>query len=266
VTTTGTSGIWQLIKERRTRDALYHAKDYWDARTNGRSGMARCMWTSNAFNEMWDERQKVLFARNLGPLAGRRVVDVGCGTGRLTRWFASQGAAECVGIDFSPASVDAAVKETEGTELAARYAVGDVVAGMDDVGVGAFDDAVTVSCLAVACRDAESLERAMRNVARLVRRGGRVALLEPIHRFPPLRRILDLGVEDWIAIANRAGLALLGADRMGFVPVRALFSVRDVPRAILAPIFRGAERLLDAAPYLAPTADYKLLVFKVQGD
>jgi hypothetical protein len=73
--------------------------------------------------------------------------------------------------------------------------------------------------------------------------------------------VLDLGLEDWIAAANRAGLALQQADRMGFVPVRLVFSVRDLPRPIVAPIFRAGERLLDAAPWLYPLSDYKLLLF-----
>jgi hypothetical protein len=88
-----------------------------------------------------------------------------------------------------------------------------------------------------------------------------VLLLEPIHRSPLLRRVLALGLEEWIASANGAGLALLGADRMGFVPGRLVLSVRELPRAVVTPLFRAGERLLDRAPWLAPLADYKLLVF-----
>jgi SAM-dependent methyltransferase len=257
---TGSSSIWQLVKERRTRDALYHAADYWDARASARRGMARSMWPSNVFNELWDERQRELLRRTLGGMRGRRVVDVGCGTGRMTRFFANEGAREVVGVDFSAATVEAARTESEGT-ASVRFTQGDIVAGLDHVGAGAFDDAVVLGCLSVACRDGASLERAVANVARLVHRGGRVALLEPIHRSPLLRRVLDLGIEDWIGVANRAGLALSASDKMGFVPVRLVFSVRDLPRAVVGPVFRAGERLLDAAPYLGSLSDYKLLVF-----
>ena len=266
---TGSSSIWQLFKERRTRDALYHAADYWDARASARSGMARSMWPSNVFNEFWDERQRTILRRALGPLTGRRVADVGCGTGRMSRFFASEGASEVVGVDFSPATVEAAREETArasnggaGGKSVVRFEQGDVVAGLDHVGAGKFDDAIVLGCFSVACRDFGSLERAIANVARLVTRGGRVVLLEPIHRSPLLRRVLDLGIEDWIGVANRAGLELLGADRMGFVPVRLFFSVRDLPRPLVATVFRAGERLLDAAPYLAPLSDYKLLLFR----
>jgi SAM-dependent methyltransferase len=254
----GTTGIWQLFKERRTRDALYHASGYWDARASAREGMARSMWPSNTFNALWDERQRELLVRALGDLRGRRVVDVGCGTGRMTRFFAMQGA-HVVGCDFSPATVEAARVESDG---AIRFEIGDVVAGLDHLGVRAFDDAIVLGCLSVACRDAGGLARALANVARLVRKGGRVLLLEPIHRSPLLRRVLELGLEEWIGLANEAGLALVGSDRMGFVPVRLFFSVRDLPAALVAPVFRAGERILDRAPYLAPLSDYKLLLFR----
>lgn len=263
--TTGSSGVWQLFKERRTRDAIYGAASYWDARASARSGMARSLWPSNAYNALWDARQRALIERTLGELRGRRVVDIGCGTGRIVRWLAEErGAARVVGVDFSPATIEAARREASALVSSGivRFDRGDVVAGLDPVGVGGFDDAIVLGCFSVACRDRASLERAMANVARLVRKNGRVLLLEPIHRSPLLRRVLDLGVEEWIACANRAGLSLLSADRMGFVPVRLVFSVRDLPRLVVAPAFHAGERLLDRSPWLAPLSDYKLLSFQ----
>ncbi len=261
---TGSSGLWQLVKERRTRDAIYGAPSYWDARASARRGMARSLWPSNVFNSLWDERQRTIIARSLGSLAGRRVVDVGCGTGRIARWLAEQrGAAHVVGVDFSPATVEAARAESSGltgTGLV-RFQQGDIVAGLDALGAGAFDDAIVLGCLSVACRDREALATAFANLARIVRPGGRVLVLEPIHRSPLLRGVLRLGVEDWVACANKAGLALSGADRMGFVPVRLVFSVRDLPRWIVTPLFRAGEATLDAWPWLSPLADYKLLLF-----
>jgi SAM-dependent methyltransferase len=261
---TGSSSIWQLVKERRTRDAIYGAASYWDARASARRGMARSLWPSNVFNALWDDRQRFIISRALGSLSGHRVVDIGCGTGRITRWLAEQrGARQVVGVDFSPATVEAARAESAGLVSSGlvRFEQGDVVAGLDALGVGAFDDAVVLGCLSVACSDRDQLTRALANLARLVRKDGRVLLLEPIHRSPLLRRILDLGIEDWVACANAAGLALSCADRMGFVPVRLVFSVRDLPSWIVSPVFRVGESALDAWPWLSPLADYKLLLF-----
>jgi SAM-dependent methyltransferase len=265
---TGSSGIRQLFEERRKRDSLYGTAVYWDARASARRGMARSLWPSNTFNALWDDRQRTVVARALGDMEGRRVVDVGCGTGRMTRWLAEdRGARQVVGVDFSAATVEAARLESGALVSSGivGFAQGDVLAGLDPVGVGAFDDAVVLGCLSVACRERASLERAVGNVARLVRKGGRVLLLEPIHRSPLLRRILDLGIEEWVACANGAGLALVHADRMGFVPVRLVLSVRDLPRPLVAPLFAAGERLLDVAPWLSPMSDYKLLLFTRNG-
>jgi SAM-dependent methyltransferase len=262
---TGSSGLRQLLRERRTRDAIYGASSYWDSRASARQGMARSLWPSNAFNAVWDERQRALLERTLGPMTGRRLVDVGCGTGRMSRWLVEERAARhVVGVDFSHATVEAARRESSALVSSGllRFDQGDVLAGLDAVGVGAFDDVLVLGCLSVACADRASLSRALAHVARLPRRGGRVLLLEPIHRSPLLRRVLDLGIEEWVACANAAGLSLTRADRMGFVPVRAVFSVRDVPRPLLAPVFHAGERLLDSAPWLAPLSDYKLLLFE----
>lgn len=260
----GSSGVWQLWRERLARDAMYGVASYWDARASARHGMARSLWPSNAFNVLWDERQRALVVRALGDVTGRRIADVGCGTGRITRWLAEERrAGHVTGFDFSQATVVAARHESSALVSSGlvEFEHGDVVAGLDAAGAGSFDDAIVLGCLSVACRDRAALERAMRHVAGLVRRGGRVLILEPIHRLPLLRRVLDLGIEEWIAGANRAGLALVDADCMGFVPVRLVFSVRDLPRSLVAPIFQAGERLLDAAPWLYALSDYKLLLF-----
>lgn len=261
---TGSSGVWQLFKERRARGALYGEASYWDSRASARRGMARSLWPSNTFNVLWDERQRALLVRSLGDVTGRRMADIGCGTGRVTRWLAEQrGARQVVGVDFSQATVEAARHESSALVSSGlvKFEQGDVVAGLEKLGSSSFDDAIVLGCFSVACPDRAALGRAMGNVARLVRKGGRVALLEPIHRSPLLRRVLDLGVEEWVACANGAGLNLVLADRMGFVPVRLVCSVRDLPMPVVGPVFGAGERLLNRAPWLAPLSDYKLLVF-----
>src|SRR5260370_6535489 len=226
--------------------------------------MARSLRPVTVFNRLGDEGQQELIARALDTVLGRRIVDVGCGTGRIARWLAEDCRAdEVVGVDFSSATVEAARFESSAlvSSGVVRYEQGDVVAGLDALALGEFDDAIVLGCLSVACRDRPSLERAIGNVARLVRPKGRVLLLEPIHRSPLLRRVLDLGLEEWIACANEAGLALVSADRMGFVPTRLILSGLALPRSVVAPLFHAGERLLDRAPWFAPLADYKLLLF-----
>jgi ubiquinone/menaquinone biosynthesis C-methylase UbiE len=58
------------------------------------------------------ERYSLTFSRS-GEIAGAKVLDIGCGTGRYSIEFAKRDAAEVIGIDFSPAMIDFA-KEMAG--------------------------------------------------------------------------------------------------------------------------------------------------------
>ncbi|MFY9555308.1 MAG: methyltransferase domain-containing protein [Blastocatellia bacterium] len=68
----------------------------------------------------------------LDPLAGKSVLDIGCGSGRYCIAYAENGAARVVGIDFASAMID----------LASEHAIRAGVAGCCEFRVGAFPDAV----------------------------------------------------------------------------------------------------------------------------
>jgi 2-polyprenyl-3-methyl-5-hydroxy-6-metoxy-1,4-benzoquinol methylase len=71
----------------------------------------------------------------LQPLAGKKILDVGCGSGRFCIEFAKGGAAKIVGVDFAAAMIDIA------NNLAQEYGV----AEQCDFRAGAFPDAVADS-------------------------------------------------------------------------------------------------------------------------
>jgi SAM-dependent methyltransferase len=75
--------------------------------------------------EQWSRDWPSLIAAQdglLGPLAGRRVLDVACGQGRLSRYLAGRGAV-VVGLDLSEAMLDKARRAGRGE---VRYVRGDV--------------------------------------------------------------------------------------------------------------------------------------------
>jgi len=53
-------------------------------------------------------------------IGGRRVLDIGCGSGRYCHELARRGAAECCGIDFAPAMLDLARTIAQQLGVAAR--------------------------------------------------------------------------------------------------------------------------------------------------
>ena len=254
----------QMVKDRLTKQGLYDSPSYWDMKADAYEGLARSNWPSNTFNRHWDARQMSILDRALGDVRGLDVVDVACGTGRASIHLAEQGA-RVTGLDFAPKTLDAARAEAKASGVAIDFRIYDALMSPPDDLVGRFDLGITISCLAMACSEANTFERALANLVSLVRPGGRFFFLEPIHRSRLLRRILRMSVGDWIERCERQGLTLIGRGRMGFVPTRLLLAFRDWPEGCVRPLFRGGEWLLDAAPPLDPLADYKWLLFRRSG-
>jgi demethylmenaquinone methyltransferase/2-methoxy-6-polyprenyl-1,4-benzoquinol methylase len=110
-------------------------------------------------------RRIALAAAGVGP--GDQVVDVGCGTGDLAALAAARGA-RVVGVDFSGEMLRAARRRGP----ASAWVRGDAEAlPLPD----AFASVVTSG---FALRNFASLERALAEMARVLRPGGRLALLE----------------------------------------------------------------------------------------
>lgn len=71
----------------------------------------------------------------LRPFEGKKILDVGCGSGRFCIAFAREGAAKVVGVDFAPAMID----------IAKTLAKSHGVAPRCDFRVGAFPDIIKKS-------------------------------------------------------------------------------------------------------------------------
>ncbi len=79
----------------------------------------------------WASRRSAVIARQVdwinGQLAGKkaRILDLGCGPGLYTHRLAKAGH-DCVGVDFSPASIDYAKRRAAADGMAIEYALEDV--------------------------------------------------------------------------------------------------------------------------------------------
>ncbi len=83
------------------------------------------------------------FVCSLVPVQARRLLDVGCGTGRLTAALL-QDQRECVGVDVSPEMIRRAQRHSE-AKAGLSFLCGDFL-GLA-LGLGAFDCVVTVAAL-----------------------------------------------------------------------------------------------------------------------
>lgn len=121
--------------------------------------------------------------RLLGPVEGRRVLDVGCGPGAFARLLAQRGA-RVVGVDLSPRMIEHARADAAAAGIPAdrlRFEVADALAP-DGLPRGPFDAASFVLSL----QNMEDPAPALRNAARVLVPGGRVvlALNHPAFRIP----------------------------------------------------------------------------------
>jgi ubiquinone/menaquinone biosynthesis C-methylase UbiE len=108
------------------------------------------------------------------PLAGQRVLDIGCGFGDTTQRLAGLVGAEgeAVGVDAAPRFIEDAIRESaEGGVANARFLVADIQAGLD--GEGGFDMAFS----RFGTMFFASPVAAMRNVARALVPGGRLVMV-----------------------------------------------------------------------------------------
>ena len=72
------------------------------------------------------------------PIAGRTVLDLGCGEGYCARQLRARGAAKVVGVDVSLAMIEAAEREEGRNPLGIRYSVGNAT-GLESFADSTFD-------------------------------------------------------------------------------------------------------------------------------
>lgn len=143
---------------------------------------------------------------------GDRVLDGCCGTGDLALACVKAGAGSVVGLDFSPRMIDRARKKLQ----SAAWVEGDLLSlPFED---GSFD-AATVG---FGVRNVADLEAGLRELARVVVPGGRLAILEitqPTGALAPFYRV-------WFErIVPFAGRVLPGGSAYTYLPA----SVRRFP-------------------------------------
>jgi demethylmenaquinone methyltransferase/2-methoxy-6-polyprenyl-1,4-benzoquinol methylase len=146
--------------------------------------------------------------------SGDRVLDAACGTGDLALADAAAGAREVVGVDFSPRMLErarrksAAIEWVEADLLALPFADGSF-------------DAATIG---FGIRNVVELERALRELRRILRPGGRLAVLEITQPRGLLRPFFKVWFDRLVPLIGRA---LPAGSAYAYLPA----SVRRFPRA-----------------------------------
>lgn len=122
-----------------------------------------------------DQRWRRAAVRSAGVTPTSRVLDVACGTGDLAEAFADAGAAEVVGVDFTPEMLE--IARHKGARQAGRRASVDYRRG-DAMDLGFPDGHFDVVSIAFGIRNVADPARALREFHRVLRPGGRLVVLE----------------------------------------------------------------------------------------
>jgi demethylmenaquinone methyltransferase / 2-methoxy-6-polyprenyl-1,4-benzoquinol methylase len=145
---------------------------------------------------------------------GDRVLDAACGTGDLALAARGAGAAEVVGVDFAPRMLERARRKSPAIE----WVQGDI---LELPFADASFDAATVG---FGVRNVADLERGLRELRRVLRPGGRLAVLEITTPRGPLRPFFNLWFERLVPLLGRM---LPGGRAYTYLPA----SVRRFPPA-----------------------------------
>ena len=160
----GTAGVaWRVVGD---CDTVRANRRWWDADADGYLaehrqdiGDVEFLWCPEGLTES--------AVGLLGPVSGRRVLEVGCGSAPCARWLVTRGA-EVVGVDLSRGMLRHAVDAARRTGIAVPLVLADatrlpVASGSFDLACSSFGAVVFV----------EDSARLLAEVARVLRPGGR---------------------------------------------------------------------------------------------
>jgi len=127
----------------------------------------------------------------IGNVEGKKVLDIGCGEGYFSRFFARAGA-EVTGIDISEGLIRGAVEEEERNPLGVKYFVADA-ANLNMLESESFD----VAFCYMALMDIQDYEGVMSEASRILKTGGRFVVLMEHPCFTAFRVLDGKVVSGW---------------------------------------------------------------------
>jgi len=200
-------------------------------------------WRARPLGALTEAREIALVLSTAGPLAGRHLLDVGCGDGTYAIAAARRGAVVSA-VDRSAGMIDAARLRARDLRVAVEFCRAD--ATRLPFATGTFDlvTAVTVLCFVP---DAGS---AVREMARVLAPGGRLVIgeLNRWSTWAAWRRLrARFGSPRWRHASFRSPRSLARLIRdSGLVPERVRGAIYYPPLPFLARVMGPAERPLRA--------------------
>ena len=244
----------KLWKVRQHRETVLGGADLWNQRARECTGHARSMWPSATLNEVYDAEQRVAIAQNLPDIAGQKILDIGCGTGRMSRFLAARGAAEVVGVDIASEVIEAARRETRDPSV--TYRAQSIYDLTDDQH---FDGVHCLGAVCVACNSPAQLAQVLERFNAALKPGGWLLLLEPIHTSWFLHRALTMTPDDFADAVAHAGFDVQRTGSMHFWPTRMALAYFSIPMPITRVVAGAGRRALKTLGSPKALGDYMVL-------
>lgn len=244
--------ILVMIKQRRDREKIYSTAEYWDNKAKYYNNTSVSMWPNQILNMHYDIELKKISKILMGKIENKYILDLGCGTGRFSRWFAVHGA-QVLGVDFSEKSIAIAQKETQGKNPI--YRQGNVFNIKEK---NAYDVVFTWGVLAIACQNERELREALSNMHQALKPGGYLLLTEPVHK-GFLHRVLDMPLPAFLKIMGEAGFCVQRTVPLHFWPIRLFLAYISWPGWLTTPLYHVGQALM-RLPGLSRLGDYWAIV------
>lgn len=214
-----------MINNRLGRDEIYSTPQYWNSKAETYGGQAISMWPNNILNSFYSTEQCLIIQKYLNDFKDLIVLDAGCGTGRLSRYLASQGAI-VEGIDFSIYSIQEARKQSSGNNPSYK-----VQSLFDLNDTDKYDLILTCASVTLACKNSSELLDVLTRLCRSLKPEGKILLIEPVHK-GFLHRVLNINLKDFCKITTESKLQIRDISHLHFWPIRLLLAYVNWPRFI----------------------------------
>jgi 2-polyprenyl-3-methyl-5-hydroxy-6-metoxy-1,4-benzoquinol methylase len=233
----GYSGFRAMLRDRKNRESLYCTAEYWDSKADEYHGSAVSMWHNNHLNLLYHREILDVLSRLLPDVTGSRILDVGCGTGRISRHLANM-SAEVQGIDFSMKAIAIAASASPGGNPGYR-----VLSVFDITDELTYDYVVSWGTITIACKNRIELLDVLTRLHRSLKPQGKMLLMEPIHK-GFLHRVLNINVKDFCKIMTEAKFEIKYITHLHFWPMRLLLAYINWPRFITVSGYYAGEWIL----------------------
>jgi len=244
----------KMIQSRRNRDTVYSSVEFWDEKAKHYRGDAVSMWANPYLNELYDKEQKQVLDRFVSILElGSTILDLGCGTGRICRYLASNGF-NMTGVDYSEPTIEIARDITDGENP--NYIFASYHNLPNDV---EYDVLLSVASLTIVCRNRSDLSGIVQKLKNVLKPNGTIILIEPIHR-GFLHRVCDLSLNEFTKVLESSGFEVNRVVELHFWPARLILSYFPIPHTITNFIYRVGQRLLHGLFRNRSMGDYKAIL------